>query len=122
MTFSVAQTCLLAWGIVAHCVADWFLQNHWQSTTKTDLRQIGGWVHAGIHGIAAAVVFPWPYAVGLSVAHLIIDTRKPLIWWGTLMRQSTPDQAGPAYIPFAMGRDQAAHVICIAVAAWMAGR
>lgn len=120
--FNLGQTTLLVWGIAAHCLADWFLQNHWQATTKTDLRKLGGWVHAALHGLCAAMVFPWPYAAVLAVLHLLIDTRKPLEWWGRLVGQSAPEQAGPAYIPFAMGRDQAAHLICIALAAWLAGR
>jgi hypothetical protein len=119
---TTAQTSFLAWGVVAHCAADWFLQNHWMNVEKTDLRKLGGWVHAGIHGVAAALVFPWQAAVALALAHLLIDTRTPLVWWGRVVQQSTPEQAGAAYIPFAMGRDQAAHVLCIAVAAWWCGR
>lgn len=119
--FTVQQTVLFAWGCVAHCAADWFLQNHWQATNKTNLRHPAGYVHAGLHGLFAAAVFPWPVALALAVAHLLIDTRKPLEWWGRVVRQSTPEQAGPAYIPFAMGRDQAAHVLCIALAAWICG-
>lgn len=119
--FTAHQTILLAWGLVAHCAADWFLQNHWMNAEKTDLRKLGGYVHAASHGLCAALVFPWPAAVALAVAHLVIDTRTPLAWWGKAVHQSTPEQAGPAYIPFAMGRDQAAHVLCIALAAWLCG-
>lgn len=117
------QTSLLAWGMVAHCVADWFFQGHWQASTKADLRNPGGWVHATLHGLCAAVVFPWPYALALAVAHLLIDTRKPLEWWGRLVGQSSKEQLPEViYWPFAFGRDQAAHFLCIAVAAWFAGR
>lgn len=120
--FTVQQTILLAWGLVAHCAADWLLQNHWEATEKTDLRKLGGYLHAATHGLCALFVFPWPAALALAAAHLVIDTRKPLEWWGCLTKQSSPEQAGPAYIPFAMGRDQAAHIACIAVAAWLCGR
>lgn len=122
MPFTAAQTTLFVWGSVAHYAADWFLQNHWMATTKADLRKSGGYVHAGLHGLCALLVFPWPYALALTVAHLLIDTRKPLEWWGRLVGQSTPEQAGPAYIPFAFGRDQAAHFLCIALAAYLSGR
>jgi hypothetical protein len=119
--FTPYQTALLAWGVAAHCLADWLLQNHWMNAEKTDLRKLGGWVHAGIHGAVSALVFPWPAALALAAAHLIIDTRTPLVWWGRIVQQSDPEQAGAAYIPFTMGRDQAAHIVCIAVAAWACG-
>ena len=91
------------------------------ATTKTDLRKLGGWLHAVTHLGAALLVFPVGWAIALAVAHLLIDTRLPLVWWGKLFRQSTPEQAGAAYVPFAMGRDQAAHLLTIAIAAWWAG-
>lgn len=116
------QVSLFVGGLIAHCAADWFFQNHWQAQHKTDLRHPAGYVHAGIHGLAALLVFPWPAALALAVAHLLIDTRTPLVWWGRLFRQSTPEEAGAAYVPFAMGRDQAAHLLCIAAAAWLCGR
>jgi len=122
LEFNAAQTALLVWGFVAHCVADWFFQNHYQATTKGDLRKGGGWLHAGIHGGCALVVFPWPVAAALALVHLLIDTRHPLLWWGKLVGQSTPEQAGQAYLPFAFGRDQAAHFLCTAVAAYCCGR
>jgi hypothetical protein len=116
------QTSLLVWGVVAHLVADWLLQNAWMNAEKVDLRKLGGWIHAWLHVVAAVTVFPfWP-ALALGVAHLLIDTRVPLVWWGRVIQQSSPEQAGVAYIPFAMGRDQAAHVLCIAIAAWLCGR
>lgn len=117
-----AQTALLAWGLVAHCFADWFLQTHWQAQNKTNLKHPAAYIHAWLHWACAMFVFPWPAALLLAVAHLLIDTRLPLVWWGKLVRQSTPEEIGPVYVPFAMGRDQAAHVLCIALAAWWCGR
>jgi hypothetical protein len=121
LIFNSHQTSLLLWGIVAHLLSDWFLQNHWQSSGKTDLRNAAAWIHSGIHAAVSFLVFPGLAAVLLGLAHVVIDTRKPLVLWGKLVRQSTPEQAGPAYIPFAMGRDQAAHVLCIAFAAAACG-
>ncbi len=119
---TTAQTILLGWGLVAHCAADWFLQNHWQNAEKSNPRLVGGYVHAALHALCAALVFPWPVALALGLAHWFIDLRWPLVKWGELVRQSTPEQAGAAYIPFAMGRDQAAHILCTALAAWWCGR
>lgn len=115
----MTATALLLWGLVAHLVADWILQNAWMAEHKTDLRHPAGYVHAGIHGLALALVFPWPAAVVLAVAHLLIDTRKPLEWWRKFYRQTTE---GPAFVPFAMWQDQVAHVVCLALAAAAVGR
>jgi hypothetical protein len=110
-------TNLFVWGFVAHMVADWFLQNEWMALKKTSLKHPAAWVHSGIHLIALLFVFPPLVAVVLAVSHILIDTRVPLQWWRKFYRQTTD---GPAFIPFAMWQDQAAHILCLAVAAWWA--
>lgn len=126
--FALSATGLLAWGIVAHLIADWPLQNAWIAEHKA-LRQIrwrpagttdgpdgnvwprlamapGEWwdrhpaafVHAGIHGALLAAVFGWP-AILVALAHLIIDTRTPLAWWSALIRQ-TPPAGEPHFIVY----------------------
>lgn len=131
-------TALLVWGVVAHLIADWPLQNDWMAKHKANLRHPAGYVHAGIHGVLLALVFGW-VAAPLALAHLLIDTRKPVVWFSQLMRQTQPQGAmvrsvelcpdgralpTPAAIPaFDVGlmvrfwTDQVWHVACIALAA-----
>ena len=112
------MTDLLVWGIVAHLVADWLLQNEYMALNKISLRHPAAYVHSGIHLLAAALVFSWPAALGLAVAHLLIDTRRPLAWWRRVFGQTTE---GPMAIHVAVWTDQVAHVSCIAVAALVQG-
>jgi hypothetical protein len=113
-------TNLLLWGLVAHLFDDWFLQNDWMAKYKTSLRHPAAWVHSGIHLIALLFVFPPVVALALAVSHLLIDTRVPLAWWRRFYRQ-TSDPANPVFVPFAMWQDQAAHILCLAVAALLVG-
>jgi hypothetical protein len=83
---------LLIWGIVAHLIADWPLQNDWMARNKASLRHPAGYVHAGIHGLLLALVFGWA-AAPLAVAHLLIDTRVPVVCWSRLVRQTQPADA-----------------------------
>ena len=110
-------TDLLIWGIVVHLLVDWLGQNEWMATNKAKRRIEGGreallrwlrnkpvlvynshwWdrhpaahVHAGMHGAAQLLVFPWPAALSIGVTHLLIDTRKPVEWWSKLIRQTQP--------------------------------
>lgn len=111
---------LLVWGIVAHLIADWLLQNEWMATNKVSLRHPAAYVHAGIHGVALALVFGW-VAIPLAVSHLLIDTRKPVVAWSRLIRQTQPSGEG-----FDIGADvriwvdQVWHVAAIAIAAGIA--
>jgi hypothetical protein len=112
---------LLLWGIVAHLICDWLLQNEWMALNKISLRHPAAYVHSGIHLCGLLLVFPWPWALGLAVSHLLIDTRKPLIWWRTLIRQTT-DPTNPASIHVAFWGDQVAHISCLALAAGLLGK
>lgn len=114
----MTSTDLLAWGIVAHLVADWLLQNEWMALNKVSLTHPAAWVHSGIHVLALALVFSWPVALALGVAHILIDTRRPLSWWRGTIRQTTE---GPMAVHVAIWGDQVAHVACIAVAAIAGG-
>lgn len=105
---------LLLWGIVAHLIADWFFQNHWMAQYKTNLTHPAAWVHGGIHLLFTALVFP-PIAVALIVAaHMLIDTRRPLIWWRRVYRQTT---TGEFAIHVAIWEDQVTHIAVIALTA-----
>ena len=113
-------TDLLVWGIVAHLVCDWLLQNEWMAVNKVSLRHPAAYVHAGIHGIGLALVFGW-IAIPLAVSHLLIDTRKPVAWWSRTIRQTQPD---PTRFPLMdLGTDvriwvdQVFHILAVAIVA-----
>lgn len=100
--FGLNATGLLAWGLVAHLIADWLLQNGWLARHKSE-RRTRGWpmpdrwwdrhpaayVHAGIHAVALTFVFGLA-SLPLAVAHLLIDTRVPVAWWSRVTRQTQP--------------------------------
>jgi Protein of unknown function (DUF3307) len=123
---------LLIWGLILHLLADWLLQNDWMSRNKANLLHSAGYIHAGIHGLLLSVIFGW-VALPLAVAHLLIDTRKPVIWWSKLIRQTQPksqyvilrggrdnEEAVPIYdigLEVRIWTDQVFHLACIAGAA-----
>lgn len=105
----------LAWGIVAHLVADWPLQNDWLANNKARRRERMGWlwrdqgmrlwgplptrwwdrhpaayVHAGIHGLLLTPIFGRRTAALLALTHLVIDCRWPVAEWSRLVRQTQP--------------------------------
>lgn len=105
------------WGLVLHLIADWPLQNDWMAQNKANLRHPSGYVHAGIHGGLLSTVFGWT-AIPLAVSHLLIDTRKPVVWWSKLVGQSQP--GGEAYdvgTEVRFWTDQVFHITCVAIAA-----
>ena len=111
--FELDATGLMVWGLVAHLIADWPLQNDWMANNKARRRHYpqpfessegfpcetvgAAWwdrhpaahVHAGIHGALLAFVFGW-VAAPLALAHLVIDLRFPVAWWSSLIRQTQP--------------------------------
>lgn len=115
----MSATELLVWGGMAHLVADWLLQNEWMAVHKVDLRHPAAWVHAGCHTMLLGLVFPWPGGLCLGFAHLLIDTRKPRVWWSTLLQQT---QKGEMGVHVALWVDQVMHLACIALAALYLGR
>jgi hypothetical protein len=112
--FDLSATGLMMWGLVAHLIADWPLQNDWMASFKANRRyrhRVGdgmimppgrpyttdawwdrhpaAYVHAGIHGLLLALVFGW-VAAPLALAHLLIDTRWPVAKWSKLVGQTQP--------------------------------
>jgi hypothetical protein len=106
--FELDPTGLMVWGLVAHLVADWPLQNDWMANNKAKrgkpgalsdplalerqpwwLRHPAAYVHAAIHGVLLALVFGW-VAGPLALAHLVIDCRWPVAKWSRFMRQTQP--------------------------------
>lgn len=105
---------LLVWGALVHFVVDWLFQNEWIARNKVHLAHPAGYVHAGMHGLALLLVFPWPAALALAGAHLLIDTRRPLQWWAKAVSQ--PHQ-GHLAVTLHIFRDQALHLVTIGAAA-----
>lgn len=131
--FGLSASDLLVWGIVAHLIADWPLQNDWMARNKAKLGHPAGFVHAFIHTVLLCVVFGWWPAWGLGVAHYLIDLRKLVQWWSRLVRQTQPTgryvdtgewRGHKVLLPvYDIGTevrfwtDQVFHIACIAVAA-----
>jgi len=104
-------TILLVWGVVVHLIADWLLQTEWMARCKTDLRHPAAWVHSGIHTLGLVLVFAWPIALLLGLSHLLIDTRKPLLWWMRVIKQIPTESRGPL---IEVWLDQVLHVTVLA--------
>ncbi|MCW5875442.1 MAG: DUF3307 domain-containing protein [Anaerolineales bacterium] len=103
-------------GLIVHLAADWFLQSDWMAQHKTSLYHPAAWVHSGIHTLGYLLVLPANAALALGISHLLIDTRKPLIWLRALFAQKLG-----AYEPaFELWQDQAAHLILLALVALLA--
>ena len=111
---SDTATELLVWGTVIHLVVDWLFQNEWIATNKTDLRHPAGYLHALVHGVALLLVFPPLAALAVAVVHLLIDTRRPLAWWASIMSQTPSGEVGASVH---IWRDQALHIAVIAIVA-----
>jgi hypothetical protein len=110
----IEATLLLVWSIIVHLVADWLLQTNWMAVHKSHWRHPSAWVHSGIHAAGLCLVFTWPLALGIGLTHLLIDTRKPLLWWMRVIKQIPPD----AHFPFVeVWLDQVMHITVLAGAA-----
>jgi hypothetical protein len=151
----MSATDLLIWGVVVHLVFDWLGQNEWMAVNKMKrrpravtvysensltgdeyllpMRGEGPWwdrhpaayVHAGIHGAAQLLVFPWYGALAIGITHLIIDTRWPVQAWSKLIRQTQPD---PSHLPLMdigadvrIWNDQVWHIAVVAALALLIG-
>jgi hypothetical protein len=110
----LSATELLVWATTIHLVVDWLGQNEWMADNKTQIAHPAGYAHAALHAVFALAVFPWPAAAALGVAHFAIDSRAPLRWWGTIVSQPAD---GPIALDVHLWRDQALHVLTIAIAA-----
>lgn len=110
---------LVLWGIVAHLIADWILQNEWMALNKVSLKHPAAYVHSGIHMVAAALAgLGLAGSVFVGVTHILIDTRVPLSWWRWVFRQTTEGLMAPHV---AIWEDQVAHVAMIVLAVWLRG-
>ncbi|CAN5409167.1 hypothetical protein BH10CHL1_BH10CHL1_06580 [soil metagenome] len=105
-------TILLVWGIVVHLIADWLLQNDWMAIHKVDLRHPAAWAHSGIHALGLCLVFVWPVALLIGITHLLIDTRKPLLWWMRVVKQMPTT---PRLLIVEIWLDQVMHIAVLAI-------
>lgn len=116
---------LFIWGLLAHIVADWFLQNDWMAQHKTNLNHVAAWVHSGIHFACFLPVFGWFGALAVFLTHIVIDTRVPLNWWKRVYKMKSYD---PSQEPGSMWniiasqvafwQDQMTHVAVIILVAF----
>lgn len=109
-------TTLLVWGVVVHFLADWLFQNDWMALHKIDLRHPAAWVHGGIHTLGLFLVFAWPFAILIGLTHLLIDTRKPLLWWMRVIKQMPTDVRLPMVEIWV---DQVMHMAVVAIVAML---
>jgi hypothetical protein len=110
---------LLLWGIVAHFVADWLLQNEWMSVNKVKWNHPAALTHSLIHFGVMCFVFPVQWSLAIAATHWWIDTRVPLQWWRRFYHQ-TSDPSNPAFLPFTMWQDQVVHITIIALVSLLA--
>lgn len=110
----------IIFGIVAHLVADWLLQNDWMARNKHK-PGAASVVHAAIHGILLIPVFEWynpAFMFGTStlvmLSHMIIDYRLPLDLWRRFYRQTSE---GDIALHVQIWADQTLHIAIIALAA-----
>lgn len=68
-------------GALAHLVADWLLQTDWIARNKSSLNHPAAWTHGAIVAVTARSVYSWPVALSVALAHVAIDSRRPLRWW-----------------------------------------
>lgn len=144
--WDLSSSDLLIWGIVAHLMADWPLQNDWMAQNKMKrgrfpysvwfIRHSSAYAHALIHAFFLSLVLGWPGLV-IAFVHMVIDTRWPVVWWSKLIRQTQPsgryfytepeelsrDRRKDLQLTYDMGIevriwvDQVFHIVCIAIAA-----
>ena len=100
-------------GLIAHLVADWLLQNDWMARHKTDITHPAAWLHAAIHAVLLGGVLGLTAGVGLGIAHLVVDTRRPLSLWQHFFKQTT-DGCDARMV--AVWADQVLHLVCLAIA------
>jgi hypothetical protein len=106
-------------GFIAHLIADWLLQNHWMANNKSDLRHPAAWTHGAIHFVAMLCVFSLPISIAIAASHMLIDTRRPLIWWRRVYRQTTIEMHDHAGWHVAIWGDQVVHIVTLYIATWM---
>jgi hypothetical protein len=114
----MTSTAMLAWGGLAHLIADWIFQNDWMAQNKPNPLHPAGYLHAGIHVAALLLVFPWPAALAIGVLHWFVDLRFALVAW----RRAFGQDQGPVAVHVAIWEDQVVHLATIGAFALACGR
>ena len=116
-----AAVSLLVWGSIAHLVADWLLQNEWIVRHKQNLRHPAAWVHGAIHTLLLWLILPGLLALVVGLSHILIDTRKPILWWKRLAGKTAADPLSllPQTIVVEIAIDQVLHITMLALVVWL---
>jgi hypothetical protein len=106
-----------------HIVADYFLQPGWMVTGKGDLREMGGYAHAGLHAVLSGLVLlvaQVPLLVTLGVVVLEFLVHYALDYAKLRYSAGVDAQANPSRYWRMHGIDQAAHQLTYAVILYVA--
>lgn len=106
-----------------HLVCDFLWQPTWMLSGKDDFRKLGGYAHAGVHGLCTAVLLgvfgvgDW-FELGSfdAVVHYMVDRWKVHIGRRAKLTPNLPQYW------WAFGIDQYAHVLTYLMVVWLAGR
>lgn len=101
------------YGLIAHLIADWPLQNDWIAQHKDRITHPAAWLHATIHAVFLTWALGWPAGLLLALTHILIDTRLPLRWWQRVFGQTTE---GEVALHVRIWVDQTFHLVSIAAA------
>lgn len=115
MIAGFGATQLLVCGTVLHLVVDWLLQNRWIATKKVHLWHPLAWFHARTNGFVTLLIFPPLAALSRAIAHLLVNTRRPLAWWDRIYQRVSLDDGRGEHS--AIWSDQVVHIGTIAVTA-----
>ena len=105
---------ILVWATAIHMAVDWLFQTDWMARNKTNLRHPAAYIHSGLHTLGLLLVFPWFIALGVGISHLLIDTRRPVIWWMNTVKQMP--QSSPIITHVEIWLDQIFHMAILVIA------
>ena len=112
----------LAYLLIKHAVADFFLQTPYQYQNKGTYGHPGGLLHCAIHAVLTAPVFLIPDAVGAQLITLVLVAEFAVHYHVDWLKEAlvkgyawTPDTAA---FWRAMGMDQLAHGLTYVAIAW----
>ncbi|EDY84381.1 hypothetical protein VDG1235_4012 [Verrucomicrobiia bacterium DG1235] len=82
------------------------------SENKPNLKHPAAWIHGLIHFVLITIVLGWVAGLALGFLHMMIDTRRPFLWWRKVFRMTS---AGETATHVAIWTDQVLHVLCLAM-------
>ena len=113
----------MAYLLVKHAVADFFLQTEYQRRTKGDYGALGGITHASTHIVLTAPVF-WmlpPIAFGIGVALLLAEfvVHYHLDWGKERVVRANAWTSHDTPFWWALGLDQLMHGLTYVAILWL---